>query len=274
MQLAKGFKRISINLIGIIVVLLSLFPLVWMAISGFKSKEEVLAYPFKFLPTEWQFSNYLHLFDTNVFIRSMGITFLGAVIFAFLVIFINSMAAYVFARLDFPFKNFWWVYVILTMFIPGMAILIPSYIVVAKLHMLNTLAVLILPGVAGAGSVFFIRQFYLGIPTELEEAAMIDGASRFKIYLHIFLPLSLPPFVIVGIGAFLGYWNSFIWPIMTISDERLYQIMQLLAYFRSTQNTEWAMIMAGSTLAAIPTIILMLIFQRYIIQGIKIAGLK
>jgi multiple sugar transport system permease protein len=274
MQSTKKVKKISINFIGLIVVLVSLFPLVWMAIAGFKSKEEVLAYPFKFFPSKWDFSNYTQLFDTNVFLRSMGITFLGAIIFAVLVIFVNSMAAYVFARLDFPFKKFWWVYVILTMFIPSMAILIPSYIVVAKLHMLNTLAVLILPGVAASGHIFFIRQFYLGIPTELEEAAMIDGASRFKIYLHIFLPLSLPPFVIVGIGAFLGYWNAFIWPIMTISDERLYQIMQLLAYFRSTQNTEWAMIMAGSTLAAIPTIILLLIFQRYIIQGIKIAGLK
>lgn len=274
MHAVKRIKRYSINFIGFIVVVLSLFPLFWMAMAGFKSKEEVLAYPFKFFPSKWEFSNYIHLFDTNAFIRSMGITFAGAIVFAILVIFVNSMAAYVFARLNFPLKTFWWVYVILTMFIPSMAILIPSYIVVAKLHMLNTFAVLILPGVAGSGHVFFIRQFYLGIPTELEEAAMIDGASRFKIYLHIFLPLSLPPFVIVGIGAFLGYWNSFIWPIMTISDERLYQIQQLLAYFRSTQNTEWAMIMAGSTLAAIPTIVLMLIFQRYIIQGIKIAGLK
>jgi multiple sugar transport system permease protein len=274
MQSSNRIKRFSFNLVGIIVIVLSLFPLFWMAIAGFKSKEEVLAYPFKFFPSKWEFSNYIHLFDTNAFIRSMGITFIGAMIFAILVLAVNSMAAYVFARLNFPFKGSLWVYVILTMFIPSMAILIPSYIVVAKLHMLNTMAVLILPGVAGSGNVFFIRQFYLGIPTELEEAAMIDGASRFKIFLHIFLPLSLPPFVIVGIGAFLAYWNALIWPIMTITDERLYQIQQLLAYFRSTENTEWAMIMAGSTLAAIPTIILMLIFQRYIIQGIKIAGLK
>ncbi len=199
---------------------------------------------------------------------------MGAVLFTILILFVNSMAAYVFARLDFPLKNFWWIYVIMTLFIPSMAILIPSYIVVAKLQMLNTLAVLVIPGIASAINVFLIRQFYLNIPVELEEAALIDGASRFKIYWYIFLPLSVPVFVLVGIGAFLGYWNSLIWPIMTISDERLYLIMQLLAYFRSEQNNQWAMIMAGSTIAAIPVIILFLIFQRHLIEGIKISGIK
>jgi multiple sugar transport system permease protein len=184
------------------------------------------------------------------------------------------MAAYVFARLDFPFKNTLFVYVIITMFIPGMAILIPSYIVVAKLHMLNTLAVLIVPGIASAVNMFLMRQFYLNIPAELEEAALIDGASRFKIYWHIFVPLSLPVFVLVGISSFLGYWNSLIWPIMTISDENLYQIMQLLAFFRSNESNQWAMIMAGSTIAALPTIIIFLIFQKHLVEGMKLSGLK
>ncbi len=162
----------------------------------------------------------------------------------------------------------------MTLFIPSMAILIPSYIVVAKLQMLNTLAVLIVPGIASAMNVFLIRQFYLNIPTELEDAAFMDGASRFKIYWYIFVPLSVPVFVLVGITAFLGFWNSFIWPIMVISDENLYQIMQLLAYFRSDQNNEWGMVMAGSTVAALPVIILFFIFQRYLIEGIKISGIK
>jgi multiple sugar transport system permease protein len=119
-----------------------------------------------------------------------------------------------------------------------------------------------------------MRQFYLNIPAELEEAALIDGASRFKIYWHIFVPLSLPVFVLVGISSFLGYWNSLIWPIMTISDENLYQIMQLLAFFRSNESNQWAMIMAGSTIAALPTIIIFLIFQKHLVEGMKLSGLK
>lgn len=270
----NNIKMISLKVFGVIVALLSIFPLFWMALAGFKPETEVLAYPFKFFPSEWDFSNYLSLFQSVEFMRSIGWTLMGAVLFTILILFVNSMAAYVFARLDFPLKNFWWIYVIMTLFIPSMAILIPSYIVVAKLQMLNTLAVLVIPGIASAINVFLIRQFYLNIPVELEEAALIDGASRFKIYWYIFLPLSVPVFVLVGIGAFLGYWNSLIWPIMTISDERLYLIMQLLAYFRSEQNNQWAMIMAGSTIAAIPVIILFLIFQRHLIEGIKISGIK
>jgi multiple sugar transport system permease protein len=270
----RKVKSSSLIIVGILVSLLSIFPLFWMAIAGFKPETEVLAFPFKFFPTTWDFSNYTTLLNTPEFLRAIVWTLLGAVIFTTLVIFVNSMAAYVFARLDFPFKNTLFIYVIMTMFIPSMAILLPSFIVVAKLKMLNTLAVLVLPGVAGAVNVFLMRQFYLNIPTELEEAALIDGASRFKIYLHIFLPLSVPVFVLVGIGAFLGYWNSLIWPIMTISDPKFYQIMQYLAFFRSEQSTQWAMIMAGSTLAAVPTIILFLIFQKYLIEGIKLSGIK
>ncbi|MEQ2527205.1 carbohydrate ABC transporter permease [Robertmurraya yapensis] len=270
----KKTKKTLLTIAGLLVALISIFPLFWMALAGFKPKTEVLGYPFKFFPTVWDFSNYNELLHSTEFIRSMGVTFVGAIIFTVLVIFVNSMAAYSFARLNFPYKNTLFIYVIMTMFIPSMAILIPSYIVVAKLKMLNTLTVLILPGVASAVNMFLMRQFYLGIPKELEEAAVIDGATKFGIYRHIFLPLSVPVFVLVGIGSFLGFWNSLIWPIMTISDERLYQIMQTLAYFRSAQATEWAMIMAGSTMAAIPTIILFAVFQKYLIEGIKLSGIK
>lgn len=263
------------SILGYFIAFFALFPLIWMAISGFKPESEVLGFPFRFFPSEWTFENYSRLLvESNDFIRAMGITFGGAIVFALVGIAVNSMAAYVFARLEFPFKNVLWVYVIMTMFIPWMAIMIPSYIVVAKLQMLNTLTVLILPGLAGSAHVFFIRQFYLNMPLEMEEAAFIDGASRFKIFYHIFLPLSIPPFVIVGIGMFLGYWNSFVWPIMTITDERLFQVMQLLSFFRNGQNTEWGPLIGGSTIAAIPAIILFLIFQRHIIEGIRISGIK
>jgi multiple sugar transport system permease protein len=274
MQKKRSFTTIIGYFVGFLVSAAALFPLLWMVIAGFKAKTEVTATPFRFFPKQWLIENYTTILKDEFFIKSMAVTFIGAIVFAVLVLIINSMAAYVFARLEFRFKKLLWVYVILTMFIPGMAILVTSFIVVTKMNMLDTMAVLILPGVASAGSMFFIRQFYLNIPMALEEAATIDGDTRFGIFLHIFLPMSYPVFVIVGIGGFLGFWNSFIWPTMTITSPELFQIMQFLATFRSERSTEMGLLMAGSTMAAIPTIVLFLIFQKYIIQGIKISGLK
>ncbi|WP_207782336.1 carbohydrate ABC transporter permease [Phytoactinopolyspora limicola] len=259
---------------GLVFVLAALFPLAWMAIAGFKAKTEVVRTPFQFFPEVWLWENYAQILDDPAFVRTMLVTFGGAVLFATLSLTVNSMGAYVFARLEFAFKRTLWALVITTMFIPGMAILLTSFIVVTKLRMLDTLAVLVLPAAASAAHVFFLRQFYLGIPLALEEAALIDGASRWQIYRYIFLPMSKPVFVVVGMTSFLAFWNSYVWPIMTITSPDLYQVQQYLATFRSERSTELGLLMAGSTLAALPVIILFLFFQRYIIGGIRISGLK
>ncbi|MFC5319209.1 carbohydrate ABC transporter permease [Brachybacterium alimentarium] len=261
-------------LVAVLIIGAALFPLAWMAIAGFKSKQEVVRTPFQFFPEVWRLENYRTILDDPAFVRTLAITGLGAVLFTLLSLTVNSFAAYAFARLDFHFKRALWVVVISTMFIPGMTILLTSFIVVTKLHMLDTLAVLILPGAAAAVHVFFIRQFYLNIPRSLEEAAMIDGCGKFEIFVKLFVPLSKPPFVVVGITSFLVFWNAYVWPVMTITSPDLYQVQQYLATFRSERSSELAMLMAGSTLAAAPVIVLFLIFQRQIIANIKMAGLK
>jgi multiple sugar transport system permease protein len=262
---------------GILVVLISLsilFPLAWMAIAGFKGRTEVLRSPFQFFPDMWRWSNYTSIAKDHEFLRAMIVTFIGALIFTALSLTVNSMAAYAFARLDFRGKRFWWVYCILPMFVPMMAILITSFVVVSKLGMLNTLAVLIIPGVASAIQMFFLRQYYLNFPVAVEEAALIDGASRWQIFARVFLPQSAAPFVVVGLGSYLAYWNAYVWPILVVTDPKLTQIMQFLGNFRSDRGNDWGMLMAGSTLAAIPTIILLLIFQRFIVNGVRISGMK
>ncbi|UNK71082.1 carbohydrate ABC transporter permease [Microbacterium sp. H1-D42] len=261
-------------LVGIVFIVAALFPLAWMVIAGFKSKTEVIQTPFQFFPEVWRWENYTQILADPTFSRTMVWTFLGALLFTVLALAVNSLAAYAFARLDFRFKRTMWVIVITTMFIPGMTILLTSFIVVTRLSMLDTLAVLVIPGAASAGMVFFIRQFYLNIPASLEEAAMLDGCGRFGIFVRIFLPLSKPPFVVMGITAFLGYWNSYVWPIMTITTPERFVVQQYLATFRSERSTELGLLMAGSLLAAAPVIILFLIFQRQIIGNIKMAGLK
>lgn len=261
-------------LIALGVILTALFPIAWLAISGFKAKTEVVRTPFQFFPEMWRVENYIQILQDAAFVRSVTVTFIGAAVFTVLSLTVNSMAAYVFARLEFPFKRTVWVVVILTMFIPWMAIMLTSFLVVTQLRMLDTLAVLILPPAASAAHIFLMRQYYLTIPTSIEDAALIDGCGRWRIFRYVFLPMSKPVFVVVGVMSFMAYWNSYVWPVMTITSTDLFQIQQYLATFRDERATELGLLMAGSMLAALPVIIVFLIFQRHIVTGIKLAGIK
>ena len=284
MSRSSVLPKAAMNLFAGLIALASLFPLFWMFLCGFKSAADVMAVPFQFFPPSYHPENYTNLLlgqvDATIFpqgasfIRSMVLTFLisaGSVVISLL---LNSMAGYVFARLKFPFKDFLWVLYLIPWFIPPISLLITQYLVVSQLKMLNSVWVIILPGITYTYSIFFYRQFYLGIPQSLEEAAKIDGASAGSTYFRIFLPMSSTPFVIMGMTVFLGYWSSFLWPILTISDPGLFQINQLVSYFKTTYNKQFHYMMAASAITAVPTIVLFLIFQRRIIQGIKISGIK
>lgn len=278
------FGRTFNNILGIVVSAVCLFPLMWMALAGFKTQGEVLAMPFKFFPNQWNPINYKDLLTGNVdawvftqgvtFFSAMGITFAVAVFSLVCSLLVNSMAGYVFARLRFPFKRFFWALYLVPWFVPGISVQISTFATVLKLGMLDTFWVLTLPGICFTFSIFFYRQFYLNVPSSLEEAAQLDGANHLNTYLLIFLPMSATPFVVMGISVFLGYWGSYLWPAMTITEPRLFQINQIIAYFRSSHNNQQHLIMAASTIAAVPTIVLFLCAQRYIMSGIKVSGLK
>ena len=279
---ASPLRRRAIRIAGailrgilvVVFILGALFPLAWLVVSGFKSRTEVTRSPFQFFPDVWKWENYTQILGDPAFLQTIMVTFGGALIFATLSLIVNSLAAYVFARLEFRFKTILWVLVISTMLLPGMAILLTSFIVVTRLHMLDSLFVLVLPGAASATQIFFLRQFYLSVPRALEESAFIDGAGRFRIFYSIFVPLSRPVFVVVAMTSFLAFWNSYVWPVLTISSPNLVQVQQYLATFRAERASELGLLMAGSALAAAPVIILCLILQRYLVEGIKITGLK
>ncbi len=263
--------------LALTVTLISLFPLFWMIVSAFKSGKEVLkANPLRFFPSVWTMENLQKLFgDTNYpFLQAMKSSAFVAITAALLAITINSMAAYAYARLEFRLKKLFWRMTIFTMYIPGITILITSFVVVNSLGMLDSYWVLILPGLASAGSIFFFRQFFLNMPMATEEAALIDGASRFRIFLSIFIPNAKSPYVIIGTGAFLGYWNSFLWPAMTVTSSQYMQVMQVIRSYNNMYSNNYGVVLAGSAIAALPPILVFLLFQRHIVKGLMISGIK
>ncbi len=268
--------KILCSIFAIGVAAFSLFPLVWMVLASFKNKKEVLATPLKIFPKVVTMENYEKIFSDNSisFFRSLVVTFIVAVTAVVLSLLINMMAGYVFARMNFYLKRFIWVYCIVSMYIPGMTILLTSFLLVQRLGMLDSLAVLILPGVVSGYNIFFFRQFFLNLPSSLEEAAMIDGAGRLRIFFSIFIPLSKAPMVVLGAGTFIGYWNSFLWPSMTISQPKYMQVMQVIRSLRSVYSTNFGAVMAGTAIAVIPPIILFFIFQKQIVKGVVLSGLK
>jgi len=273
----KRAVQIGFFILALFVTAFMLFPLLWMIISSFKSAKEVLkANPLRFFPTQWTTENIKLLLEdkTYPFMRAMGSTGFVAVTAALLSITVNSMAAYAYARLEFRFKRLLWRLTIFTMYIPGITIIITSFVVVNSLGMLNTFWVLIVPGLAGAYAIFFFRQFFLNMPMATEEAALIDGASRFRIFWNIFIPNAKSPYVIMGTGAFLGYWNSFLWPAMTVTSGQYLQVMQVIRSYNNMYANKYGIVLAGSVIAAIPPIVVFLIFQRHIVKGLMISGIK
>ena len=252
------------------------FPLVWMFFASFKTKVEVLATPLKVFPDNWIYDNFQKIIydPQNPIFHAILMTFLVAGLAVVFSLAVNMMAAYVFARLDFYGKRILWAYSVITMYIPGITILITSFLVVRSLNMLDTFLVILVPGLAGGYSIFFFRQFFLNVPNELEDAARIDGCGRFRIFCTVFVPLSVTPMVVLGAGIFIAYWNSFLWPSITITNKQLQQIMPLIRSFQTEYGTEYGRIMAAGCIAVLPPIILFSFFQKYIIKGFILSGLK
>ncbi|HHY83343.1 MAG TPA: carbohydrate ABC transporter permease [Clostridiales bacterium] len=270
-------RRILAYSISTLISLTCLFPLVWMFFASFKKRAEVLATPLRILPSEWQMGNFRVVIQNQQrpLLNAMFMTFLCAASAVILSLLINMMAAYVFARMEIYGKKLLWSYCIITMYVPGITILITSFLVVHRLQMLNTFWVLLIPGLASGYAIFFFRQFFLNLPISLEDAARIDGCSRFGIFWRIFVPMSTSPMVVQGAGVFLGYWNSFLWPSITITNNKaLYQVMPVIRSMQTDYGAEYGRIMAATCLAVIPPILMFVIFQKYIVKGVYLSGLK
>jgi multiple sugar transport system permease protein len=273
-------KDRNVNIIVTVIIILCglmvVFPIFWMIRTSFMTNIEINQYPPKLLPKNLLFSNYTDALTTFAFGRYLFNTLTIVVSSIIGVLLTSSIAAYAFARLEFPLKNLWFTLIIGSMLMPAAVTLIPIFIVWSKLGFYNSYVPLIVPAYLGGGAfnIFLIRQFMLTIPKDLDEAAIIDGASHMQILFQILIPMVKPVLISVGLFTFINLWNDLLGPVIYISDQDKSTIAQGLATFKGGFGTNWRVLMAASCMSTIPAALIYVFGQKYFIEGIVLTGLK
>lgn len=255
------------------------FPLAWMLLSSLRPVAEIFQYIFPFslwtvVPAHPTLESYRHLLRDEPFGRYLVNSLIVASCVAALDVAVSSMAAYAFARIRFPGREVLFFLVLAVMIIPFEALLVPLYLIVRWLGWVDSFAALIIPMVPRAFSIFLLRQFFRGLPTELDDAARIDGCRHWGIYWHIMLPLSRPVLLSVALLAFQEMWGSFTWPLVATNSANMRVVQVAVATFGQGDAIQYDKIFAALSLAAAVPILLFLMFQRYYVRGIATAGLK
>lgn len=261
----------------ILITLVFVGPLLWMISTSFKTNPETTQWPLSWIPREFSVEGYRELFNATSetpVLRWFVNSLIAATAHALLVLVTAAPAAYALARMHFRGKGLMFAVIISTLFIPPIILITPLYLVVDYLGWLDTLLAVIVPSAAGALGVFLLRQFFVSLPRELEEAAVLDGANRFQIFTRIILPLSKAPLATLALISFLANWNDFLWPVYVLFSPQNLVLQPGLSKLQGAYDTDYAVIMAGGVLASIPVLILFLIAQRYIIEGVSRSGVK
>jgi multiple sugar transport system permease protein len=255
--------------------LITIFPYFWSLSTSLKASDEVFAIPSKWFPTQLHFENYSYVWTSVPFGRYMLNTLLVAIVSVLGQVIFGSLSAYAFARMDFKGKHFLFGLFLSTLMIPGVVTLIPLFILMKYLGWLNSYYALIAPVVLGTPyGIFLLRQFFLGIPKDLEEAATLDGAGRLLIFIKVILPSSRPVIATLAVTTFVTAWNNFVWPLIVTDSDNLRLISLGITSFKGQYNTQWNYMMAASIIALIPLLIMFLFFQKQIVNSIQLTGLK
>jgi multiple sugar transport system permease protein len=247
-------------------------PLVWMVSASLKEPGEI--FTTGLVPQHPTLNNFLYVFTQLPFARYILNTFFVAGTITIIALFLHSMAGFAFARLRFPGRETIFLTIFSTFLVSLQVIIVPLFILVQKMGLVNTYAGLIIPVTFNAFGIFLLRQFYLGIPIDLQEAAIIDGASYWGIYWNIMLPLSRPILAALAVFFFLVNWNAFLWPLTITTNRDLWVVQLAIASFQGQYSAAWNYIMAASVVVALPTLVLFFLFQRQLVESIKTTGIK
>jgi alpha-1,4-digalacturonate transport system permease protein len=249
-------------------------PVLWIILSSFKGLSEIYRSPPTFLPEVWVFSNYGGAIVEFPFLRYLWNSVVVTASATLLTLFINSMAAFALSKYQFPGRNVIFLLMLATLMVPIRVIMLPVYLMIARLGMANTLWGIIIPPSATPTGVFILRQYMLTISDELLDAAKIDGAGHFHIYARIMLPLSAPALAVLTVFSVMWRWNDFLWPLIVISRERLFTLQLALARFRGELVTDWNYVLSMTVLSIVPIVLVFVFMQRYLVRGIASTGLK
>ena len=267
----KTLGYASLFAIAAIIVL----PLYWMVATALKPEQQTFAIPPEFFPNPIEWANFTRVFEEVPFGRFIINSFILVVLNVVGELFAVTLVAYGFARLRFPGRSLLFLLMLATLMIPYQVTLVPRFILFSKLGWINTYLPLVVPAFTGSSFlIFLVRQYMMSIPFDLDEAAYIDGASRFRVFWSIILPLSRPALMLVIVFTFVGVWNDFLQPLIYLNDPQLFTVSLGLSFFQGTRETNWNLLMAGSLLATIPPLLLFFFAQRQLIGGISIEGLK
>jgi multiple sugar transport system permease protein len=261
-----------LGLLGIIFVA----PLAWMVSTSLKSPDEMANPDLNLLPREPTLESYEKILaqsQTPVFQWFVN-SVLAATLQTALILITASMAAYALARMQFPGRRLMTGLVLVTLFVPPISLVIPNYLIVDQIGWVDSLAAVVVPGAAGAFGVFFLRQFFLSLPKELEEAAIIDGAGKFRVFWQVILPLSKPALATLALLSFLTNWNDFLWPLYVLVSPENLTLLPGLSTLQSAYQTDYAAMMAGGVIASVPVLLLFIATQRFVVEGVSRSGLK
>lgn len=267
-------KSVLLHVFVYLLAIVTLVPFIWMVLTSFKDLGEIFTYPPKFFPEKLKLENYVNAFEAAPFGRYYLNSMFVAVVVTLGQLVTCSLAAFAFARLNFRGRNVLFFIFLGTMMIPYNVTMIPSFMVLYWLGWIDSFKALIVPGLASAFGVFLLRQFFLTIPKELEEAAYIDGATKLQVLWRIIIPLAKPALATLAIFTFMGVFNDFIWALIVLNSEELRTVQLGLAIFRDRYLTQWDLLMAGSVTAVLPILIVFFFAQSYFIKGITLSGLK
>ncbi|MDB9374560.1 carbohydrate ABC transporter permease [Nodularia sphaerocarpa] len=268
-------KTILIYVLLGAIALVTLFPLLWLISTALKSPtENILQSPPQLLPSQPTLNNFVSVWRSLPFTQYLYNSTLIAVLTVGLNLLFCSLAAYPLARLSFVGRNSIFIAIVSTIMIPFQIVMIPLYILTVQLGLRNTYLGIIFPSLASAFGIFLLRQAFLGVPKELEEAARMDGSSELGVWWHIMLPAIRPALVTLSIFVFIGSWSDFLWPLIVIQDESLYTLPLGVAKLAGTFSLDWRLVAAGSIISIAPVLLLFLFLQRYIVPTQTSSGVK
>lgn len=269
-------KAVADFLAYVILILVAsgmILPFLWTVSTALKGAGQVFLYPPQWIPKPIYWRNFVTAWNRVPFGGFLLNSALISVTVVVLQLLTCSLSAYAFARMHFPGRDKLFLLYLATLMIPGQVVIIPNFILMKTLGWLNTYSAMILPAAFSAFGTFLLRQFFLTIPYELEEAAKIDGCSRFGLYWRIILPLAKPALASLAIFTFRSQWNAFLWPLIVVNDLAKMPIQVGLSFFRGMYYVEWEILLAGTLIALIPTVVVFVFGQKYFTQGIALSGL-